>query len=138
MTTTINANTTAGLVYSADTSGIIKVQSNGVATNALAWVNFNGSGTVAIRSAYNVSSITDNGTGDYTINFTTAMSDANYAAQLTGGDFSTTGGDNPAVYTSATTAPTTSSLRINTMNGGPVNGAYFVDLNRVSVAIFGN
>ena len=44
-----------------------------------AWVNFNGSGTVAIRGSGNVSSITDNGAGDYTVNFTTAMSDANYA-----------------------------------------------------------
>jgi hypothetical protein len=49
---------------------------------AKAWVNFNGTGTVAIRASGNVSSITDNGTGDYTVNFTTAMSDANYAAQL--------------------------------------------------------
>ena len=47
-----------------------------------AWVNFNGTGTVAIRASGNVSSITDNGTGDYTVNFTTAMPDANYAAQL--------------------------------------------------------
>ena len=45
-----------------------------------AWVNFNGSGTVAIRASGNVSSITDNGTGDYTVNFTTAMPDANYCA----------------------------------------------------------
>lgn len=44
-----------------------------------AWVNFNGTGTVAIRASGNVSSITDNGTGDYTVNFTTAMPDANYA-----------------------------------------------------------
>lgn len=43
-----------------------------------AWVNFNGTGTVAIRASGNVSSITDNGTGDYTVNFTTAMPDANY------------------------------------------------------------
>jgi hypothetical protein len=42
-----------------------------------AWVNFNGTGTVAIRASYNVSSITDNGTGDYTVNFTTALADAN-------------------------------------------------------------
>ena len=47
-----------------------------------AWVNFNGTGTVAIRASGNVSSITDNGVGDYTINFTTAMPDANYAAAL--------------------------------------------------------
>ncbi len=45
---------------------------------ARAWVNFNGTGTVAIRSSGNVSSITDNNTGDYTVNFTTAMPDANY------------------------------------------------------------
>jgi hypothetical protein len=45
-----------------------------------AWVNFNGTGTVAIRESGNVSSITDNGTGQYTVNFTTAMPDANYAA----------------------------------------------------------
>lgn len=44
-----------------------------------AWVNFNGTGTVAIRASGNVSSITDNGVGDYTVNFTTAMQDANYA-----------------------------------------------------------
>jgi hypothetical protein len=44
-----------------------------------AWVNFNGTGTVAIRASGNVSSITDNGTGNYTVNFTTAMPDANYA-----------------------------------------------------------
>jgi uncharacterized protein (AIM24 family) len=44
-----------------------------------AWANFNGTGTVAIRASGNVSSITDNGTGDYTVNFTTALVDANYA-----------------------------------------------------------
>jgi hypothetical protein len=44
-----------------------------------AWVNFNGTGTVAIRASGNVTSITDNGTGDYTVNFTTAFSDTNYA-----------------------------------------------------------
>ena len=46
---------------------------------AKAWVNFNGTGTVAIRAAFNVSSITDNGTGEYTINFTQAMPDINYS-----------------------------------------------------------
>lgn len=49
-----------------------------------AWVNFNGTGTVAIRASGNVSSITDNGTGDYTINFTNALADANYSTQATG------------------------------------------------------
>ena len=46
-----------------------------------AWVNFNGTGTVALRASGNVSSITDNGTGDYTVNFTNAMPDANYCLQ---------------------------------------------------------
>jgi hypothetical protein len=47
--------------------------------SARAWVNFNGTGTVAIRASGNVSSITDNSTGDYTVNFATALPDANYA-----------------------------------------------------------
>jgi hypothetical protein len=51
--------------------------------SARAWVNFNGTGTVAIRASGNVSSITDNGTGDYTVNFTTAMADVNYAVVAT-------------------------------------------------------
>jgi hypothetical protein len=51
---------------------------------AKAWVNFNGTGTVAIRASYNVSSITDNAVGNYTVNFTTALADANYAVVATG------------------------------------------------------
>ena len=47
-----------------------------------AWVNFNGTGTVAIRGSGNVSSITDNGVGNYTVNFTTAMADANYSTAI--------------------------------------------------------
>ena len=47
-----------------------------------AWVNFNGTGTVAIRASGNVSSITDNGTGNYTVNFSTAMVDTNYSTVL--------------------------------------------------------
>jgi hypothetical protein len=49
-----------------------------------AWVNFNGTGTVTIRASGNVSSITDNGTGNYTVNFTTAMPDENYSAVCNG------------------------------------------------------
>jgi hypothetical protein len=67
-----------------DTSGNLSFNSgygsNAVAYGCRAWVNFNGTGTVAIRASGNVSSITDNGTGDYTVNFTTAMPDANYSA----------------------------------------------------------
>jgi hypothetical protein len=47
-----------------------------------AWVNFNGTGTVAIRASGNVTSITDNGTGSYTVNLTTAMPDVNYACVM--------------------------------------------------------
>lgn len=52
---------------------------NAIQGSAKAWVNFNGTGTVAIRRSYNVSSITDNGTGDYTVNFSNSMADANYS-----------------------------------------------------------
>ena len=53
-----------------------------------AWVNFNGTGTVVIRGSGNVSSITDNGVGDYTVNFTTAMPDANYSVVTMGSEVS--------------------------------------------------
>jgi len=57
-----------------------------------AWVNFNGQNTVAIRDSGNVSSITDNATGDYTINYTTAMPDENYTVLSAGGPISTSDG----------------------------------------------
>ena len=67
-----------------DSAGLFKFNSGygSVATayGCRAWVNFNGTGTVAIRASGNVSSITDNGTGNYTVNFTTNMPDINYAA----------------------------------------------------------
>jgi hypothetical protein len=50
--------------------------------SARAWVNFNGTGTIAIRGSGNVSSLTDNGTGNYTVNFTTAIEDTNYAVGM--------------------------------------------------------
>lgn len=106
MAVTLNASTSSGLVQTADTSGVLTLQSNGtdaasvsgsnfqfnsgygsVATafGCRAWVNFNGTGTVAIRASGNVTSITDNGTGDYTVNFTTAMPDVNYSFVATSG-----------------------------------------------------
>jgi len=54
-----------------------------------AWVNFNGTGTVAIRASGNVSSITDNGTGDYTVNFTNAMPDADFTVASSAGNVGT-------------------------------------------------
>ena len=73
---------------------------------AKAWVNFNGTGTVAIRASGNVSSITDNGTGDYTLNFTTAFTDVNYNLVLTG----TYGSSNAFNGT----APTTTAAKVQT------------------------
>lgn len=58
---------------------------------AKAWLNFNGVGTVAIRDSFNVSSVTDNGTGDFTVNFTSAMANANYCFQLSATDDGTGG-----------------------------------------------
>ena len=75
-----------------------------------AWVNFNGSGTVAIRGSGNVSSITDNGTGDYTVNFTASMPDANYAVAGTGHFLTATYARNLQVKDT----PTTSSVRVIT------------------------
>lgn len=54
-----------------------------------AWVNFNGTGTVAIRASGNVTSITDNGVGLYTVNFTAAMPDTNFTVACSGGDYTT-------------------------------------------------
>ena len=96
-----------------------------------AWVNFNGSGTVAIRASGNVSSITDNGTGDYTVNFTTAMPDANFDAHVTGdvggvSDFAV------GCTRDSSTARTTSLVRV----GMGTTGGLPADSTVVSVSIF--
>jgi len=96
-----------------------------------AWVNFNGTGTVAIREDGNVSSITDGGTGVYTVNFTTAMPDANYA--FCGGVRYTLG--NPYVVGLSSTAQTASALPIATVQN-PTTGIAAVDAEFVNVAIF--
>ena len=76
-----------------------------------AWVNFNGTGTVAIRANYNVSSITDNGTGDYRVNFTTALADANYATQFTVRN-DAIGSYGWVTGIQSATAPTTTAVRL--------------------------
>jgi hypothetical protein len=87
-------------------TGVLATQ-NGMTGIAKAWVNFNGTGTVAIRDSFNVSSITDHGTGQYSVNFTTAMPNANYAGIAMSGS--------PAVADTlqsiSATAPTTSAFR---------------------------
>lgn len=76
---------------------------------ARAWVNFNGTGVVAIRASGNVSSITDNGTGDYTVNFATAFADANYG--ITTGATGDGGSNDGALTIKSGTPPTTSAAR---------------------------
>jgi len=91
--------------------------------NVKAWVNFNGTGTPAIRASFNVSSLTDSGVGSYRINFTTAMTDANYVvagiSSFPGTDFGLASADTllaayAPVYTMQNAAPAT--LRDNTQN----------------------
>ena len=96
--------------------------------SAKAWVNFNGTGTVAIRRAFNVSSITDNGVGEYTVNFTTAMVDANYSATGTARQ----SGVVSNLTTSFDITGTTTALRVGTFNAVGVS----FDPTFVSVAIF--
>jgi len=100
-TDTTRAITPAGLFGGLNASGTAPIYA------ARAWVNFNGTGTVAIRASGNVTSITDHGTGDYSVNFTTALPDANYSpvAVINGGS----AGVVTALY--GTTAPTTSAYR---------------------------
>jgi len=93
-----------------------------------AWVNFNGTGTVAIRASGNVSSITDNGTGNYTVNFTTAMPDSNYSVQVPG----STNNSFARAGVGGQSALATSSVIINTST----DGGSPADRDCVTVAIF--
>ena len=96
--------------------------------SARAWVNFNGTGTVAIRASGNVSSITDNGTGDYTVNFTTAMPDANYAAAAQANTAASYG------YTAfERNSKATSSYRVQCAT---TNAYTSTDCDQVTVSIF--
>jgi hypothetical protein len=129
MATVITAgNATNGLSLSADNFGTFEFKTGtGAGTTAMAldasqnlsfnsgygsvaaaygcraWVNFNGTGTVAIRASGNVTSITDNGVGDYTVNFTTEMPDVNFASFVTSVATS---------YSNISNANTTTSIRI--------------------------
>jgi hypothetical protein len=111
-----NAVTTAKL-GSAEQSGLCK-----------AWVNFNGTGTVAIRASYNVSSITDNGVGDYTVSFTTAMADANYSVVF--------GGQRSASYVPANMTQIGSQSTIGVVVKTADSGSSLDDHTIVNVAIF--
>jgi hypothetical protein len=106
--------------------------STATAYGCRAWVNFNGQGTVAIRASGNVSSITDNGTGDYTINFTTAMPDANYAFTV---GFNNANNAFPRVFATYGETPTASALRLKTAYTSSFGSQVFEDYDRLCVAI---
>ena len=95
-----------------------------------AWVNFNGTGTVAIREDGNVTSITDNGTGDYTVNFTTAMPDANYAVVAC--PFRTSANVYGVLMQDGAAAPTTTTIRLRS---GNFSGTA-TDFDYTQIAIF--
>jgi hypothetical protein len=96
-----------------------------------AWVNFNGTGTVAIRASGNVSSITDNGTGNYTVNFTTAMPDVNYA--VVGSSRAASEVGNVFMQPLPDVQNTTSATRVSTILGSTGTAA---DAGYVYVSIF--
>ena len=79
MTTTINAQATNGLLTTADGSGIVKLQSNGVTTNSLCWIRWQyDTGSIVTKSSYNVSSLTRVSGGIWQVAFSTSTSDGNY------------------------------------------------------------
>jgi len=124
-----NAAAQRGLVLSAILN-VLNATGSAPMYACRAWVNFDGLGTVTIRASGNVSSITDNGTGDYTVNFTTSMEAGNYAttANWTNGLSARDGQDGPAIpviYGEGYVR-----IRLTDGDGGPRNGSI------VSVAIF--
>lgn len=125
-TTTLTLPATTGTVLNDATVGVCR-----------AWVNFNGTSTVAIRASFNVTSITDNGTGDYTVNFTTAMSDTNYGVAATStiqAGVSNAGCVIATRNTSGTTPnQTTSGVRVITIG---VSSPAEADVCQVNVSIF--
>jgi hypothetical protein len=94
--------------------------------SAKAWVNFNGSGTVAIRASFNVSSITDNSTGNYTVNFTAALADINFSAVASCND----NGGAYGAYSQPVSS--VSSVTIATSRPGTAN----YDQSNIAVAVF--
>ena len=104
---------------------------NVVNGSAKAWVNFNGSGTVAIRRGFNVSSITDNSTGNFTVNFATAMTDANYVIVSISADISVAGIGSIGIVSG--TGFTTTTAALGTVN----SGGSFYDQSNCMYTFFG-
>jgi len=141
-TRTITLPAATGTAILEDASNNLQMNSgfgsSATAYGCRAWVNFNGSGTVAIRESGNVTSITDNGTGDYTVNFTTAMPDVNYcvvtATEIYPSSTSTRSGLTLGIKSGTT--PTTSSVRLLSKNGANAGAnAAEIDTSFANVAI---
>ena len=123
------------IIVNEDADGVI-IGTSGISTTriAKAWVNFNGTGTVAIRSSYNVSSITDDATGKYDVNFSTAMSDNDYSV-VSDGRYDTGDSAGSSICTVRREALTTSKFGVR---GANVEAATFSDFEMVSAIVFGN
>ena len=117
------------------TGGIPTVKSQQLIPTA--WVNFNGVGTVAIRDSENVSSIGDNGIGDYTINFSTPMADTNFSALLSMGHTTAYNAGYLLVIRETSTYRTTSLIRTLCNNGHNGNQPYSNDADIASIQIMG-
>lgn len=102
---------------------------------AKAWVNFNGIGTVAIRDDFNVSSITDNGTGDYTVNFSTSLADTNYLAIPYVSRFGSVANREAQEGTKGTSSY---SFLTKIYSGNPLSSGAVEDMEAIQVVIFGS
>lgn len=124
----------------ADFSSALKTNLNVTGTapiySARTWVCFDGTGTVAIQASGNVSSITDNAVGDYTVNFATAMPDTNYAIAGVTGNADVTAYPAAASIRAQTGAITTTSCRVRTGNHFVNSNPAAYDMPYNSVIIF--
>ena len=109
-----NVLTSNGTTWTSAASIITTTTGSAPYYGARAWVNFNGTGTPAISASSNVSSITDNGTGDYSVNFTNAMPDANYSVNSLVQTFTVNNSCGVWIRTNASSSLSASSVRIAT------------------------
>ena len=125
------------LVAQTISNGTVSTSTANVINGAKAWVNFNGVPTVAIRASYNVSSITRNSTGQYTVNFTNAFADANYSVSGTASTLGTVGSYTHVVTTGDSGNNyggfSTTSVRLNVYGA---NYSSLGDANYVMACIF--
>lgn len=144
-----NTNSTQTLTLPDNTGTLVGTASTGVITPPMlngnqsgsapiygcrAWVNFDGTltGTNAPRAGGNVTSVTRNGAGDYTINFTVPMQDANYAVTIAASD-APSGGNQIGIVKDSTTPRTSGLFRVTLSN---IGGTALGDSTYVNLAIF--